>query len=111
METVKHFLKGVIAGIGGIAPGLSGSVLLVIMGLYEKTVNALGTLFKHFKRNVKFLLPVSLGMICGVLLFSRAVDFLLATFETQTRFAFLGLVLGTIPLFYKQVRNKGFGNR
>ena len=111
MEVIKHFLKGIIAGIGGIAPGLSGSVLLVIMGLYERTINALGTLFKHFKRNIKFLLPVCLGMICGVLIFSRIVDFLLANFETQTRFAFLGLVLGTIPLFYKQVRKKGFGSR
>ena len=110
VETVKHFLKGIIAGIGGIAPGLSGSVLLVIMGLYEKTINALGTLFKHFKKNVKFLLPVGLGMVCGVLLFSKVVDFLLANFETPTRFAFLGLVLGTIPLFYKQVRKKGFRN-
>lgn len=111
VEVIKHFLKGIIAGIGGIAPGLSGSVLLVIMGLYERTINALGTLFKHFKRNIKFLLPVCLGMICGVLIFSRIVDFLLANFETQTRFAFLGLVLGTIPLFYKQVRKKGFGSR
>ena len=111
METIKHFLKGIIAGVGGIAPGLSGSVLLVIMGLYEKTINALGTLFKHFKKNVKFLLPVCLGMACGVLLFSKIVDFLLANFETPTRFAFLGLVLGTIPLFYRQVRKKGFRNR
>ncbi len=110
METIKHFLKGIIAGVGGIAPGLSGSVLLVIMGLYEKTINALGTLFKHFKKNVKFLLPVCLGMACGVLLFSKIVDFLLANFETPTRFAFLGLVLGTIPLFYRQVRKKGFRN-
>ena len=111
METIKHFLRGIIAGVGGIAPGLSGSVLLVIMGLYEKTINALGTLFKHFKKNVKFLLPVCLGMACGVLLFSKIVDFLLANFETPTRFAFLGLVLGTIPLFYRQVRKKGFRNR
>ena len=111
METIKHFLKGIIAGVGGIAPGLSGSVLLVIMGLYEKTINALGTLFKHFKKNVKFLLPVCLGMACGVLLFSKIVDFLLANFETPTRFAFLGLVLGTIPLFYRQVRKKGFRGR
>lgn len=111
METIKHFLKGIIAGVGGIAPGLSGSVLLVIMGLYEKTINALGTLFKHFKKNVKFLLPVCLGMACGVLLFSKIVDFLLANFETPTRFAFLGLVLGTIPLFYRQVRKKGLRNR
>ena len=32
-----NFKKGIIVGIGGIAPGLSGSVLLVIFGLYQKT--------------------------------------------------------------------------
>ena len=54
-----NFLKGIIVGIGGIAPGLSGSVLLVILGLYQKAINAIGTLFKDFKNNVKFLLFLS----------------------------------------------------
>ncbi len=108
MQLIKNFLKGIVAGIGGIAPGLSGSVLLVIMGLYEKTIQALGALFKTFKKSAAFLLPLVLGMGVGVLLFSKVVDYLLGAFETQTRFAFLGLVLGTIPLFYRQVRKKGF---
>ena len=47
----KNFFKGIIVGIGGVAPGLSGSVLLVIFGLYQKTINAIGTLFKNFKKN------------------------------------------------------------
>ncbi len=111
MDIIKNLLKGVVAGIGGIAPGLSGSVLLVIMGLYEKTIHALGTLFQNFKKNVRFLLPLVIGMGCGVLLFSKIVDFLLGAYEMQTRFAFLGLVLGTVPLFYQQVRKKGFRNR
>ena len=52
------FLKGLIVGIGGIAPGLSGSVLLVIFGLYQKTINAIATLFKDFKKNILFLIPL-----------------------------------------------------
>ena len=47
-----NFLKGIIAGIGGVAPGLSGSVLLIICGLYQKTLDTLGTLFNNFKKNV-----------------------------------------------------------
>ena len=35
---MKTLLKGIIVGIGGIAPGLSGSVLLVILGLYQKAL-------------------------------------------------------------------------
>ena len=99
-----NFFKGIIVGIGGIAPGLSGSVLLVILGLYQKAINAIGTLFKDFKNNVKFLFPLVLGFGVGVIIFSKIVDFLLGNYEMYTRYAFLGLVLGTIPLFYKEVK-------
>lgn len=108
---MKNFLKGILVGIGGIAPGLSGSVLLVIFGLYQKAINAIGTLFKDFKNNMKFLVPLALGMGTGILLFSKIVDFLLANYEMQTRFLFLGLVIGTLPLFYKEVRKEGFSKK
>ena len=108
---MMNFLKGIIVGIGGIAPGLSGSVLLVILGLYQKTITAIGTLFKDFKKNVFFLMPLFLGFGTGVIIFSKIVNFLLENFEMYTRFAFLGLVLGTIPLFYKEVKKEGFNNK
>lgn len=108
---MKTLLKGIIVGIGGIAPGLSGSVLLVILGLYQKTINAIGTLFKDFKNNIVFLLPLLAGFGVGVLIFSKIVNFLLNHYEMQTRFAFLGLVLGTIPLFYKEVKKEGFSKK
>lgn len=111
MSFLKNFLKGAIAGIGGIAPGLSGSVLLVILGLYEKTVHAIGTLFVNFKKNVRFLIPLAAGLVVGILGFSKIVNFFLETFEFQTRYAFLGLILGAIPLFYREVRKKGFRGR
>ena len=108
---LKNFAKGIIAGIGGVAPGLSGSVLLVIMGLYEQMVHAIGTLFRDFKKNILFLLPLVAGMGVGVLLFSQVADYLLNHYEFQTRYAFLGLILGTIPLFYREVQKKGFKKR
>lgn len=111
MTFLKNFFKGTVAGIGGIAPGLSGSVLLVILGLYERMVNAIGTLFRNFKENIKFLVPLLAGMGAGVLLFSKVVDYLLTAFPFQTRYAFLGLILGTLPLFYREVRKNGFRQR
>ena len=106
-----NFFKGIIAGIGGVAPGLSGSVLLIILGLYEKTLDALGTLFTNFKKNIKFLLPVVAGMFAGVLIFSKILDFFLANYEMPTRFCFLGLILGTVPLFYREVKKNGFAKK
>ncbi len=111
MQFLKTFCKSIFVGLGGVAPGLSGSVMMIIFGLYQDTVDALGTLFVNFKKKIMFLLPIALGMGVGMLLFSKLLDFFLETFPMQTRFTFLGLILGTVPLFYKEVKKKGFAKR
>ena len=126
---MSNFFKGIAIGLGGIAPGLSGSVLLVIFGLYQKTVSSISAVFRDvlaiigiyrrekftrkdawrdFVEQLKFFIPLALGMGIGVVLFSRLIGFLLKNYEMYTRFAFLGLILGTIPLLYKEVRKEGF---
>lgn len=107
-DTIKLFFKSIIVGLGGISPGLSGSVLMIIFGIYQNTLEALGTLFRDFKRKLNFLLPMGAGIVVGLLLFSKILNFLLATFEMPTRFTFLGLIVGTIPLFYRQMTKNGF---
>ena len=104
---MDRFWKGIIVGLGGVAPGLSGSVLLIIFGLYQKTLDALGSLLTNFRKHVKFLLPLVAGMFLGVLLFSKLIDFFLTRFEMPTRFCFLGLILGTLPMEWQEVRKEG----
>ena len=111
MKHLFTFLKGTVVGIGGVAPGLSGSVMLLILGLYENAVEAISTLFKSFrdfKRNLLFLVPLGIGMALGIFLFGKAVDFALGAFPFITRYLFLGLVLGTLPLFWRSVTKNGF---
>lgn len=103
-----RFWKGIIVGIGGVAPGLSGSVLLIIFGLYRQTLEALGTLLQDVRKNLKFLLPLVAGMGVGVLLFSKVIHFLLDGYEVPTRFCFLGLILGTLPMVWQEVKKEGF---
>lgn len=108
---MKNFLKGIIVGLGGVAPGLSGSVLMIIFGIYQDVLDALGTLFIDIKKKIRFLLPILCGMGIGVLLFSKILNFFLNNFEVPTRFCFLGLIIGTIPLFYKEVKKNGFAGK
>ena len=108
---ILRFLKGIIVGIGGVAPGLSGSVLLIIFGLYRQTLDALGSLLKDFKKNIRFLLPLVAGMILGVLAFSKAIHFFLNNYEMPTRFCFLGLIVGTLPMVWKEVKKEGFSRQ
>lgn len=108
---MERFLKGILVGLGGVAPGLSGSVLLIIFGLYQKTLEALGSLLRDFRKNLRFLAPLVAGMFLGVLLFSRLIDFLLNTCEMPTRFCFLGLILGTLPMVWQEVKKEGFSRQ
>ncbi len=129
---IKNFIKGIVPGLGSVAPGLSGSELLVIFGLYQKPVTTISGFFTDLVKNIKdftkhrsfgtfikaawgdiwkglkFLLPLVFGMGVGVLLFSNLVKFLLETYPMQTRYAFLGLVLGSLPLVFKEVKKEGF---
>ena len=105
---MKTFLKGIVVGIGGVSPGLSGSVLLIIFGLYQKTLDALGNLLKAPKKNIRFLLPLVLGMFAGVLLFSKVINFFVNNYEMPTCFCFLGLILGTLPMVWQEVKKEGF---
>ncbi len=105
---MKTFLKGIIVGLGAVAPGLSGSILLVIFGLYRKIVSTVSHIFKGFKKNILFLLPLALGIGVGMVLFSKLIDIPLKAFPMQTYYAFLGLILGTIPMVLREVRKEGF---
>ena len=105
---MNRFLKGIIVGIGGVAPGLSGSVLLIIFGLYQKCLDALGTLFTNFRKNLRFLIPLVAGMLLGVLLFSKVIDYFLTRHEMLTRYCFLGLIIGTLPTVFREVKKEGF---
>ncbi len=100
---LEMFWKGIVVGLGAITPGLSGSVLLVIFGLYQKALNSISTLFKEFKKNLSFLIPLAIGIGSGMLLFASIAQYFLENFEMQTRFTFLGLVVGTLPLFIREV--------
>lgn len=106
MQYLKRFLKSIIVGLGAIAPGLSGSVLMVILGLYTKTINAIATLFKDFKKNIIYLMPLGLGIVVGIVIFSNLINYLINNHELPTRLAFFGLLIGTIPLFYKEIKKE-----
>jgi putative membrane protein len=77
------------------------------MGLYQPVLEALGSLLTDFKKKLRFLLPSVAGMLLGVLAFSRLIDLALARWEMPPRFCFLGLILGTLPMVWRQVRKEG----
>ncbi len=75
-------------------------------GLYEKLVNSVLNFFKDIKKNFAFLFPICLGIFVGVFLFGNLLKVLFNKYYMPTSFAFIGLILGSIPLVIKQANVK-----
>lgn len=109
MNFILNFFKGTLIGAGAILPGISSGVFCVIFGIYEKLVNSILNLFHDFKNNLVFLFPLGLGGLVGILLVGKLLNFLFTTYPMPTKFCFIGLILGSIPVLFKRANNnKGF---
>ena len=95
---------GFVIGIGAVLPGVSGGILAISLGIYEKAMLAIGTLFRAFKQNIKYLLPIMIGGGIGVLLTSNVLNVLVSRYAGQLLSLFTGLVLGSLPGLYREVR-------
>ena len=101
---MKNFFIGTLIGIGAILPGVSSGVFLVIFGLYEKIVDTVLHFFKNIKKSFLFLCPLVLGALLSVFVFSKILLFIYNKFYTYTSFAFIGLILGSVPSIRKQAK-------
>ena len=106
MKFIIDFGKGILIGAGCILPGISSGVLCVVFGLYEKLLDGILNFFSDIKKNFKFLLPIVLGAILGIILFSKILQFLLYKYPLQTKSIFIGLILGGVVLLVKDINRK-----
>jgi len=108
MEFFKNILKGLIIGIGAVAPGVSGGTFAVILGIYDKLTDAIANFYKDFKRKMVFLIPLGIGVVIGILGFSKIMKYLFEFHEAQVKFLFIGLMVGTLPSVFREANKKGF---
>ena len=102
-----RLIKGILVGVGFITPGLSGGVLLVVLGLYEALIQFLGNLRKNFVKNLLFFIPVGIGGVLGVVGFSAVVDFAFTHYAAPFTWLFIGFISGTFPSLFRTAGKKG----
>lgn len=103
---LTRLIKGVIIALGFILPGVSGGVLASILGLYQKIINFLAHPTKDFMKNLLFFVPVGIGGILGIALFSAPLEFLLKHFQVPVLWAFSGTIVGTLPTLLKEAEQE-----
>ncbi|HFI0563372.1 TPA: DUF368 domain-containing protein [Streptococcus suis] len=99
---ISRIIKGMIIALGFILPGVSGGVLAAILGIYEQLIGFLANIRKDFKENLLYFIPVGIGGILGIALFSFPVEYLLQHFQVITLWGFAGAIVGTVPSLVKE---------
>lgn len=102
-----HILCGFFLGISVIAPGVSGSVIAVMMGIYKDLITIISNPFKNFKKNFFTVLSLGIGVIISFALGILFLSFLFDTYEVQAKMLFIGLVAGGLPSMYKTASKGG----
>lgn len=99
---------GIIDAATMVIPGISGTAILMMIGFYPTFILCLGTIFqiKMLPYNIMIMLPFGIGMVLGVFILSRMVDYLFRHYKDDTYSAIVGFALSSIvSLFIQMLSN------
>lgn len=103
-----RILCGFCLGISVFAPGISGSIMAIVMGIYDKLIDITSNPFKNFKNNLKFIFPLGIGATLSLVLFVLVLSYLFEIYEKAVFMLFIGLIAGNLPMVYKEARKSKF---
>ncbi len=104
------FFGSAFAAMCMIIPGVSGSMILMILGLYSTVLGAISDLTKNFMNSCMILLPVGLGVLLGIVAGAKLIDICIKRFPQMSYFAIIGLMLGSPLIIYLKFQSESPDN-
>ena len=92
-----------VAAATMVIPGISGSFVLMMLGYYEPIVNTIKDLTKFdlLGHNLMILIPFGLGIIVGIVLVAKLIEYLLNKYPVKTYYGVFGFVLASLVAIIK----------
>ncbi len=103
---LSALILGVFIGLAVIVPGVSGSTIAIIFGLYTGMLYALGNILSDFKRCFAFLLPIGVGVVIGFVAGFLVIQRVFEMFLFQLICLFGGLMIGAVPALTKEIKGE-----
>lgn len=103
---IKAFVLGIFIGLAVIVPGVSGSTVAIMFGLYASMLYAIGNIIGDFKRCIKFLVPIGIGAVIGFGGGFLLVQLLLEKYIFVVICLFVGLMLGASPALLNEIKGE-----
>lgn len=86
---------GAIASSTMVIPGVSGSMIMMLLGYYNSVINAMNDLRGGDWSSLAILLPYVIGLLVGIVFIAKLMNFLLKKYGALTFSAIFGLVIGS----------------
>ena len=100
------FILGLFIGIAIIVPGVSGSTVAIILGLYTGMLYAIGNILTDFKRAFTFLLPIGIGAVIGFLAGFIVIQKVFGDYMFMIVCLFVGLMVGAVPAILNETKGE-----
>lgn len=99
-------IKGIVTGMAVMIPGVSAGSMIMSMGIYEDLMLLISGRKAEKKSTLPKLIPFVFGVVFGVFLFAFIFKAMLTYYPFQTSCIFIGLILGGIPMIWRNVDRK-----
>ena len=107
MELFKLAGIGLVLGITTAIPGVSTGTIAVVFNVYDRLIKTITPNIKIILAAWKFWLPLVIGGVAGIFLFSRVITFLFNNYFVPANWFFIGIILGSLPMVYKKAAQGG----
>ena len=106
-NALLRLIHGALIGLGAVLPGISGGVLCVVFGVYQTIMELLSHPLRTFKKNMRVLIPLLIGVVLGFLGIAKLLGFLLEKYPNPSVCLFVGLIGGMLPSLFREAGLKG----
>ena len=97
LNYILLFIVGIVAAATMVIPGVSGSLVLMILGYYYPVINTINALFKEDFIGNAFILGIfGLGILIGIVIIAKLLEMLFKKYKVKTYFGVLGFVFSSI---------------
>ena len=90
------FLVSILIGIGVVLPGVSGSAIAILVGIYDKVLTVLNDSSIKTLKKIIILFPIIIGIMVGVIIFGNILLKIYEYYEFQMKYIFIGFKLETL---------------
>jgi len=105
-EKSLDFSKGAAIGVACLIPGVSGGTIAVLLKIYQKIINSVNNIYKHFGKAFMSLLPIVLGIIIAIVLLTNPIKWAFEKLPLPLICLFVGLIVGGMPELLPFVKRK-----